>query len=565
MIFFLKEKVVFGGCYECSQGIDCLPGTADCGAGKTCSRFCGGTAIGWYTCCWDDSTPTRQQNPTPTSAPPPGGVKVRPTTPPGGETNDCRIIGCPSGNGIQCCPDGVCRWGSCSAPACSDADGSDDARCIDGEVPGSRGAIPEAQISYDPSVNKIKIYFNPGIACWKSGRNCQDGTSQSFNACWGKLEIRRDGNLIKTLQPPYQGHPDGYLIDFYDNTNPFERHTYSFQAIWDETFPACSNCSHPPLSCVAHYEYNPPPPCQPENLTCSTADCGSKNIILNWNVKNPSGNVVLKRHDGTNWVDVVSQQAAGNMSYTDSPNWGSYNYIAVCGDYGSNQVGCSTAKCPDSIAPNPPTVSASYDSANHRINFSWSWQGDKTCSGCLGPVGFCQSSGTSDQGYSCDNNLNPPFWWQVVRTDNNQTVAYSYDNRSGNQKETSGNASNATSFSYSCAGLEGKTLRIDVRTRDARGNIIPINSAVSASATCSYLLPSITSLTCSTNSETCACTKDDTPTWSWQANGSGITAYYLYRSWVTNNPAVCSSTSSCFTNRSFTPSGLVGQTGTFSF
>ncbi|MCS7039799.1 MAG: hypothetical protein NZP34_09365, partial [Caldilineales bacterium] len=90
-----------------------------------------------------------------------------------------------------------------------------------------------------------------------------------------------------------------------------------------------------------------------------------------------------------------------------------------------------------------------------------------------------------------------------------------------NQKVAGGNASNSNSFSYSCQGLEGKTLRLDVRTRDAKGNIIPISQAVSVSDTCG-LPPTITSLTCSTETESCACTKDDTPTWSWEVRGENV-------------------------------------------
>ncbi|MCS7038930.1 MAG: hypothetical protein NZP34_04955 [Caldilineales bacterium] len=352
--------------------------------------------------------------------------------------------------------------------------------------------MPEANINFDQNVGKIRITFNPGTTCWRTGKNCQDGTFQSFNACWGKLNILRDGYLIRTQQPTRQGEASGYLIDFFDDgADPYKPHIYSFKAIWDETYPGCSNCSHPPSTCQRDYHYSPPPPCVPNNLSCSTASCGSRNIALSWSVQNPSGNVILKRYQNESWVDVTTIPAQSNMSYTDQPAYGTYAYIVTCGNYGSDIVSCTTQPCPtptptplpDTSPPNPPTVVATYDSAGHKINFSWSWQGDKTCPGCLGPVGFCQPNGISDQGFACDNALNPPFWWQVVRTDTNEAIAYSYNNQPNNQKVAGGNASNSNSFSYSCQGLEGKTLRLDVRTRDAKGNIIPISQPISVSAT----------------------------------------------------------------------------------
>jgi hypothetical protein len=175
-------------------------------------------------------------------------------------------------------------------------------------------------------------------------------------------------------------------------------------------------------------------------------------------------------------VDVDTRDANGNI--VGGPPW--------------SNVRSASATCPltapaaDSVTPLPPTVSAVFDAAKKALVFSWKWAGDRTCAGCMGPVGYCQPTGTSSAGFPCDNLRSPPFWWQVV-TDQGVRELNSYTNEPANQKGVSGNSSNATSWTVSCAGRAGRTLRVDVQARDANGNIQggpPWSDVRSAAATC---------------------------------------------------------------------------------
>jgi len=141
----------------------------------------------------------------------------------------------------------------------------------------------------------------------------------------------------------------------------------------------------------------------------------------------------------------------------------------------------------DTVPPEPAAVNARYDSKTNAIDFSWSWTGDRTCPGCSAPVGYCQPSGVSSAGFPCDNLEHPPFWWHVINEAHKLEEAHSWTNQAGNKKGVGGNSSNVTRFSVSCVGRAGETLRVDVDTRDANGNMVggpPWTNVRVARATC---------------------------------------------------------------------------------
>ncbi len=238
---------------------------------------------------------------------------------------------------------------------------------------------------------------------------------------------------------------------------------------------------------------------------------------------------------------------AANERYITSINGGcTQSWFTENGCYPDDTCGNTTGTAPtntptptptpgpDTVAPNPAKgVVASYDAINNEIDFVWGWNGDNTCTGCVGPVGFCTSSGVSNTGFACDNVVNPPFWWQIVDESTNTVIYKAYNNQTGNTS-FNWNASNATKYSVSCKNYQGKSLRIDVRTRDAFGNIVPFSGVSSDRATCPAPTPtptntptptplptptpqliSITSLTVQVDSYSPSCTNDGTPTWNW--------------------------------------------------
>ncbi len=131
----------------------------------------------------------------------------------------------------------------------------------------------------------------------------------------------------------------------------------------------------------------------------------------------------------------------------------------------------------DNQPPYAPKVSANYNSRENKVEFNWRWQGDR---GGQNKVGYCTGKNKTNRNFSCDNKKNPPFWWQTVEDGQKTYLHKSYDNRAGN-KSFKWNSSNTTSYSESCQGRAGHVLRIDIRSRDGRGNI---SRVVSAQATC---------------------------------------------------------------------------------
>ncbi len=142
----------------------------------------------------------------------------------------------------------------------------------------------------------------------------------------------------------------------------------------------------------------------------------------------------------------------------------------------------------DTAAPNRPGATANYDKQANKIQFRWSWRGDKGAN----PVGYCTARGVSNRGFACNNILNPPFWWHIVDNNTGKVLYKSYNNQSAN-KSFKWNSSNGTAFAVSCQGRAGHTIRIDVRARDANGNINPIADHVTAKAKCpAAALPDLT-------------------------------------------------------------------------
>lgn len=149
----------------------------------------------------------------------------------------------------------------------------------------------------------------------------------------------------------------------------------------------------------------------------------------------------------------------------------------------------------DVVAPLPPkNVAVAYDPTNNEMLFEWEWDKDETCASCEPAVGYCtpQDRASNNLALSCTLNGQTatqaevgPFWWQVVdeSTTPQTKIAYFYN---ANQK-----SDGLTTFppggrqiKTSCENRDGHTLRIDVRTRDARGNILAENNAVTVRAVC---------------------------------------------------------------------------------
>ncbi len=204
----------------------------------------------------------------------------------------------------------------------------------------------------------------------------------------------------------------------------------------------------------------------------------------------------------------------------------------------------------DNIPPRKPKVWAVYDSKTNGVKFEWRWQGDKTCLGCEGPVGYCTSSGISNKGFECNNQKNPPFWWHTVDNDTKKVLHKSYSNQPWN-KSFKWNSSNATYYVESCNGKGGHVLRVDVKARDARGNI---SSHVTAKAVCPIPTQIVTptptpiptpvslqkpSLKVVVSSGAPECTNDIRPVWKWKSDNHPVKEILIYRDWGWVNPISC--------------------------
>lgn len=157
------------------------------------------------------------------------------------------------------------------------------------------------------------------------------------------------------------------------------------------------------------------------------------------------------------------------------------------GTWRCNEGSCEVINCgtPDPNAPTAtptptpmcdtgpalvPNKTCSVDANTKTATFNWNWVGDTACSGgsCTGyegPVGYCTSgnypSGRDDPGVTiwCGNTCAvSPFYYQIYNTFNSVTLS------SGNTGQTTATVSCDTK------AQRGRTLRLDVKSHDARGN-----------------------------------------------------------------------------------------------
>jgi hypothetical protein len=194
---------------------------------------------------------------------------------------------------------------------------------------------------------------------------------------------------------------------------------------------------------------------------------------------------------------------------------------------------------PDTVPPRKPTVSRkiecpSNDPAECKIVFEWRWKGDKTCDGCEGPVGWCKVDSSSSMGGKkvgtgdeCDPRANAPFWWQVIdETNNKERVFYHYSGlvpRKSSSLDTY--PPGGTKIEVSCQGRTGHTLRIDVATRDANGNMAKKNGKLTQVAHIKAVCPSGSWDTVPPNKPTVSATYDPetdkiTFNWEWQGDNT---------------------------------------------
>ncbi len=173
------------------------------------------------------------------------------------------------------------------------------------------------------------------------------------------------------------------------------------------------------------------------------------------------------------------------------PKNGGYGFYLCCsggsksGDYNCAYAGSSDNWIyADSGAPEPPTFasdSPNYSAADNTVTFHWSWEGDHAncssgiCSDHEGPVNYCINGQPGGSYSPMCTNCYAPYYWQVVV------------DGTGNTLQNNNNAQ--SSVTQSCSGHEGQTLRLDVRSKDARGNA---SSFVSQSYVCPTATPTPT-------------------------------------------------------------------------
>ncbi len=472
--------------------VDCTVG--DCGGACEDWQVCQSGSAGNY--CADSTscgpTPTLAENPTPTPVPIGGGG----TTIDGGSsttTSSCADVGGACVNAAACtfpatnlgtydCGTQVCCSGGGGGSACDDNNPADDWKCVDAYVPGSWTYAP-IQTSYDP--NGIRLTWTD-TSCGGFVQN-DLGETQYKAGCWKSLEIYRDDpnkpeNLVETLGQV------GYSFDVLDTkADKNVGHIYYVKNATDIPGDGQSGCTQPPVGCQNAFAYSPPT-CSINNLTVSpnpVEACyldGSTNkttYTLNWSTQNASfaNAITVYYHNGTDFVSdgfnpasPLSVTTTSTSITLDPPSGTGYNFAVCCnggnkeGDYGCQQV----SSVDDSVykdvgAPNTPQVyTPEYDPLSNEVTFRWAWTGDNAncatgiCSQYEGPVSYCAGGAPIGSYSSFCSGCASPFWWQLVRTSTGDVI------QSNN---------NAQSYAIqSCSPYSGETLRLDVKSKDARGN-----------------------------------------------------------------------------------------------
>ncbi len=249
------------------------------------------------------------------------------------------------------------------------------------------------------------------------------------------------------------------------------------------------------------------PACKVTSANVSTApmclsDIATNTVpyVLNWSVDNPSSADHLTAYyigendsfipDGFNPANPLSTSTR-TTSINLPPKNGGYGFYVCCsggskpGDYNCGYAGSSDNWIyADSGAPEPPTFasdSPNYSAADNTVTFHWSWEGDHAncssgiCSDHEGPVNYCINGQPGGSYSPMCTNCYAPYYWQVVV------------DGTGNTLQNNNNAQ--SSVTQSCSGHEGQTLRLDVRSKDARGNA---SSFVSQSYVCPTATPTPT-------------------------------------------------------------------------
>ena len=413
---------------------------------------CGGICEDWERCvqgngcnyCQTSSacgvgtpTPTPERVDTPT--PPPG------TTPPPPQATPTPTDG-PTPTPDACAVD-------CSGQVCADDTSSScttDADCVSG-------------YTCNTATNRCQKCTTPGTACCgycvPAGWGCNGSTCPFKKNCKGWDQY---GNLNCDLETSCSG------------SNPCSG---SYTSTCYDCFEACEPTPTP----------TPIPLCNITSLTVSAPDmclAEGQNITytLNWTATNANladyiRTFWIDADNGNSWVESgfspaspLSNTATSNQ-ITLPPRSDGYGFWVCCsGGNQSGTYGCAYAGSSnnwiymDVGAPNAPTfdsTSPSYDPASNQVTFKWLWTGDDAncatgvCSNYEGPVNYCINGQPVGSYSPLCGGCYSPYYWQVVVDGTGDTL----------QK----NNNAQSSVTQSCEGYGGQKLRVDVRSKDARG------------------------------------------------------------------------------------------------
>ena len=514
----------------CSSG-------SDCGSGYSCQR-----RDGCYVCVRNGTpTPTPQGNPA-TPTPPPiggggggGGSNITPTETPAPTwdpncvanpgtvvSGSCTVASdCSSSTSSVSCVDGRCHYTGnlVSCPAGSS--------CPSYWVPGGwgctapRNTLSDLQVQINPNNESDNDRYDVKMSVVVHAPN---------NPNPGKCEVRLDFNIGPDSNSTSWSKG---CVGLWSGANPWtctasggndNRGARNDWDTWEyKGGQICVNArlrwvrsNGVPDTVICDYGKGPSitkcviPACEVTSVNVSTApmclnDSASNTVpyVLNWSVDNPAsadhltaywiddseGDIAYKL-DGFNPANPLSVSTR-TTSIDLPPKNGGYGFYVCCsggsksGDYNCGYAGSSDEWLyADSGAPEPPTFtsdSPNYSAADNTVTFHWSWEGDHAncasgiCSDHEGPVNYCVSGQPAGSYSPMCSGCAVPFYWQVGVEG------------SGHALQSNNNAQSYVT--QSCEGYGGKKLRVDVRSKDARGNA---SSFVSQSYVCPTATPTPT-------------------------------------------------------------------------
>ena len=212
----------------------------------------------------------------------------------------------------------------------------------------------------------------------------------------------------------------------------------------------------------------------------------------------------IRKYQANDDLQVVANQTIGlnELNHGFSINIPAWSIVLLELDPSSRQNPSSPL---DSSSPSPVRkITSLYNEESKKVSFYWNWAGDSTCTGCEPAVGYCSyknsKSSNPNNSINCSLKDDAPFWWHVVRSQftyngNNpqyvNSILFKHYNDDRNLTENatgkatldingatytlSQGADNLTaSFSLPtdiCKNNPHDHYRIDVQTRDARGNM----------------------------------------------------------------------------------------------